>query len=184
MKLHHYWFVVPVALMLQVGLFGQSLADVAKAEEARRKTIKAGSKVYTNDDLSRTPATSAAPAQLAPAATATTAKPAESTAKPGDEKPVDPTKTQAYWKEKATTLQQSLSRNKLLLDALQSQVNGLNAEFMNTDDPGQRGLLQARIQRAAGELQRVQQDIEKQTKATIDLQEEARRAGAPAGWVR
>ena len=182
MKLHHYFVVIPVALALQAGVSAQSLADVAKAEEARRKTIKAGTRVYTNDDLGRTPATSPAPSQPAPAAT--TAKPGEPAAKPGEEKPVDPTKTQAYWKEKATTLQQSLSRNKLLLDALQSQVNGLNAEFMNTDDPGQRGLLQARLQRATGELQRVQQDIDKQTKAANDLQEEARRSGAPAGWVR
>jgi hypothetical protein len=180
MKLHHYCLVIPVALVLQAGVSAQSLADVAKAEEARRRTVKAGTKVYTNDDLGRTPATSPAPSQPAPATT----KPGESAAKPAEEKSIDPTKTQAYWKEKATTLQQSLVRNKLLLEALQSQVNGLNAEFMNTDDPGQRGLLQARIQRAAGELQRVQQDIEKQTKAAADLQEEARRAGAPAGWVR
>jgi hypothetical protein len=181
MKFHHCLIVIPVVLALQAGVSAQSLADVAKAEEARRKTIKAGTKVYTNEDLGRTPATSPAPSQPAPAAT--TAKPGES-AKPGEEKPVDPTRTQAYWKEKATTLQQSLSRNKLLLDALQSQVSGLNAEFMNTDDPGQRGLLQARLQRATGELQRVQQDIEKQTKAATDLQEEARRSGVPAGWVR
>lgn len=183
MKLHHYLVVIPVALALQAGVSAQSLADVAKAEEARRKTIKAGTKVYTNDDLGRTPATSPAPSLPAPAATIA-AKPGESAAKPAEEKPVDPTKTQAYWKEKATTLQQSLSRNKLLLDALQSQVSSLNAEYMSTDDPGQRGLMQARIQRASGELQRVQQDIEKQTKAATDLQEEARKSGAPAGWVR
>jgi hypothetical protein len=183
MKFHHYLVVIPVALALQAGVSAQSLADVAKAEEARRKTMKAGTKVYTNDDLGRTPATSAAPSQPAPAAN-TAAKPAESAAKPGEEKPVDPTKTQAYWKEKATALQQSVSRNKLLLDALQSQVNSMNAEFMNTDDPGQRGLLQARLQRATGELQRVQQDIEKQTRAATDLQEEARKSGVPAGWVR
>ncbi len=183
MKFHHYLVVIPVALALQAGVSAQSLADVAKAEEARRKTIKAGAKVYTNDDLGRTPATSPAPSQPAPAAN-TAAKPAESAAKPGEEKPVDPTKTQAHWKEKATTLHQSLSRNKLLQDALQSQVNGMNAEFMNTDDPGLRGLLQARLQRATGELQRVQQDIENQTKAATDLQEEARRSGVPAGWVR
>ena len=176
MKLHHYWFVVPVALTLQVGLFGQSLADVAKAEEARRKTVKAGTKVYTNEDLGRTPATS--PERTQPA---TAAKPA-APAKPAE--PVDPSKEQAYWKDRATTIQQSLSRSKLLMDALQSQVNGLNAEFVNTDDPGQRTLLQARLERATGELRRVQQDIEKQTKAAADLQEEARRAGAPAGWVR
>jgi hypothetical protein len=182
MKFHEYCVVIPVALALQAGISAQSLADVAKAEEARRKTIKTGVKVYTNEDLGRTPATSPAPAQPAPVTTAS-AKPADP-AKPGEEKPVDPTKTQAYWKERATTLQQSLSRNKLLLEALQSQVNGLNAEFVNMDDPGQRDLLQARLQRATGELQRVQQDIEKQTRAAGALQDEARKAGVPAGWVR
>ena len=183
MKFHQYCVVIPLALALQAGVSAQSLADVAKAEEARRKTIKPGAKVYTNEDLGRTPSTSAAPTQPA-AAPGTAAKPGAPAAKPGEEKPVDPTKTQAHWKERATTIQQSLSRNKLLLDALQSQVNSLNAEFVTMDDPGQRELLQARLQRATGELQRVQQDIEKQTKAASDLQDEARKAGVPAGWVR
>ena len=182
MKLNHYWFIVPVALALQVGLHGQSLADVAKAEEARRKTVKAGTKVYTNDDLGRTPETSPAPPPSATAAS-TAAKAADG-AKPGEQKPLDPTKEQAHWRNRATTIQQALSRSRLLMDALQSQVNGLNAEFVNTDDPGQRTLLQGRLERATGELRRVQQDIEKQTKDASDLQEEARRAGAPAGWVR
>jgi type IV secretory pathway VirB10-like protein len=182
MKFHEYCVVIPVVVVLQAGLSAQSLADVAKAEEARRKTIKTGVKVYTNEDLGRTPTTSAAPAQPASVTTAS-AKPVDP-AKPGEEKPADPTKTQAYWKERATTLQQSLSRNKLLLEALQSQVNGLNAVFVSMDDPGQRDLLQARLQRASGEMQRVQQDIEKQTKAAAALQDEARKAGVPAGWVR
>lgn len=173
--------VIPVIVALQAGVSAQSLADVAKAEAARRKTVKPGAKVYTNEELSGTPSTSPAPAQPV---TPTTAKPADPAAKPEAQKPVDPTKTQQYWKDRATAIQQSLSRNKLLLEALQSQVNGMNAEFMNTDDPGQRDLLQARLQRATGELQRVQQDIEKQTKAAADLQEEARKLGVPAGWVR
>ena len=182
MKLHQSWLVIPVALALQAGVFAQSLADVARAEEARRKAIKTTVKVYTNEDLGRTPTTSPAPAQPAPAA-ATAAKPGDP-AKPAEEKAVDPKTTQAYWKERATTIQQSLSRSKLLLEALQSQVNGLNAEFVNMDDPGQRDLLQARLQRASGEMLRVQQDIEKQTKAAADLQTEARRANIPPGWVR
>jgi hypothetical protein len=181
MKCHQLLIVIPVALALQAGLFAQSLADVAKAEEARRKTVKARSKVYTNEDLGA-PAASAAPAP--PAATSTAAKPADPATKPEQQKPVDPTKTEKYWKDRAATIQQSLTRNKLLMEALQSQVNGLNAEYMNTDDPGQRELLQMRIQRATGELQRVQQDTEKQTKAAADLQEEARKSGVPAGWVR
>lgn len=176
-----YVIALSMMLALQAGASAQSLADVAKAEAARRKAVKPGAKVYTNEDLSGTPATSAAPAQpVAPA----TAKPADPAAKPEGEKPVDPTKTQQYWRDRATAIQQALSRNKLLLEALQSQVNGMNAEFVSMDDPGQRELLQARLQRATGELQRVQQDIEKQTKAAADLQEEARKAGVPAGWVR
>jgi hypothetical protein len=182
MQLRHLCIVIPAALALQAGVFAQSLADVAKAEEARRKGIKSSVKVYTNEDLGRTPSTSPAPVAPAPAAS-TTAKPGD-LAKPGEEKPVDPKTTQAYWRERATAIQQSLSRNKLLLEALQSQVNGLNAEFVNMDDPGQRDLLQARLQRASGELLRVQQDIEKQNKAAADLQTEARRAGVPPGWVR
>ena len=170
-----------MALALQAGVFAQSLAEVAKAEEARRKTVKMRAKIYTNDDLGGTPATSAAPA---PPAALSPAKAADPTAKPEQEKPVDPAKTEKYWKDRAASIQQSLSRNKLLLEALQSQVNGLNAEYLNTDDPGQRDLVQARVQRATGELQRVQQDIEKQTKAAADLQEEARKSGVPAGWVR
>jgi|SRR5687768_3399259 len=182
MTFQHYWVAIPVLVALQTGLSAQSLADVATAEAARRKTVKTTGKVYTNEDLGNTPATSPAP-DTAPA-TPAAAKPADPAAKPDEKKPVDPAKTEKYWKDRASTIQQSLSRNKLLLEALQTQVNGMNAEFMNTDDPGQRELLQARLQRASGELQRVQQDIEKQTKAAADLQEEARKSGIPAGWVR
>ena len=189
MTFQRYWIAIPLLVALQAGLSAQSLADVATAEAARRKTVKTAGKVYTNEDLGNTPATSPAPA-TAPAGAAAgkpgtdAAKPADPAAKPEEKKPVDPAKTEKYWKDRASTIQQSMSRNKLLLEALQTQVNGMNAEFMNTDDPGQRDLLQARLQRATGELQRLQQDIEKQTKAAADLQEEARKSGVPAGWVR
>jgi hypothetical protein len=178
MKSHTVWLVVPVLLALHAGASAQSLADVARAEETRRKSVKGDGKVYTNEDLGRTRETGAAPSQPAPTAQQ------RDGAKPEEQKSVDPAKTEKYWKDRAATIQQSLSRSRLLLEALQSQVNGLNAEILNTDDPGQRSLLDARLQRAAGELQRVQQDIEKQTKAATDLQEEARKSGVPAGWLR
>ena len=159
----------------------QSLADVAKAEEARRKSVKPGAKVYTNEDLGGTlPASAAAPAAAASASN--NAKPAD--AKPKEQKAVDPTKTEKYWKDRASAIQETLSRLKLLQDALQTQVSGLNAEYLSMDDPGHRGLLETRMHRATLELQRVQQDIEKQTKAVADLHEEARKSGIAAGWVR
>ena len=183
MQFRHFWAIVPLALAFQAGVSAQSLADVARAEEARRKTVKAAAKVYTNEDLGSAPAAVAVPS---PSTTPTTSAPksGDATAKPEEQKPVDPAKTEKYWRDRADAIQQSLSRGKVLLEALQTQVNGMNAEFLTMDDPGQRDLLQARLQRASGELQRVQQDMDKHTKAAADLQEEARKAGVPAGWIR
>jgi hypothetical protein len=44
--------------------------------------------------------------------------------------------------------------------------------------------MQVRIQHVTAEAQRVQQEIDTHTKAASDVQEEARKAGIPAGWVR
>ena len=43
--------VGPLSSLLSGTAAAQNLADVARAEEARRKTIKGSGKVYTNDTL-------------------------------------------------------------------------------------------------------------------------------------
>jgi hypothetical protein len=40
------------------------------------------------------------------------------------------------------------------------------------------------LNKALAELERVRGDIEAQEKAVTDLEEEARRAGVPPGWLR
>jgi hypothetical protein len=82
MKLQPVWFVIPVAFALHAGAAAQSLADVAKAEEARRRAAGTrGVKVYTNDDLGGASATGAAPAAPATASGAAS-KIADPAAKP------------------------------------------------------------------------------------------------------
>ena len=68
--------------------------------------------------------------------------------------------------------------------ALQSQINGLTADFAARDDPAQRSKVAADRQRALTELDRVKKEIQQHTKALADLQEEARKAGVPPGWLR
>src|ERR1700680_3250515 len=68
--------IVVTAVLLSLGatvvpLSGQSLADVARQEQERRKTIQNPSKVLTNKDLAPAPAPSASPA-VSPAASGTT----------------------------------------------------------------------------------------------------------------
>ena len=79
---------VALAAILTSGAPAQSLGDVARQEESRRKATANG-KVYTNDDLRGAPAPAASPAQPPAATPAPGPAPADAT-KPeakGDAKP-------------------------------------------------------------------------------------------------
>ena len=78
----------------------------------------------------------------------------------------------------------ALSRSQIFADALQSRINALNTDIVNRDDPAQRAQLELERQRATAELERVKTEIAGQTKAIADIEEEARRAGVPPGWLR
>jgi len=193
---------VPAALglMLLCGAAaeGQSLADVARQEAERRKTIAVPGKVYTNDSLSSEPQPSVPPAAAPapgpkPAETPATPPPAAGApgttpdaAAPDAATPGTPSvpQTEAEWRERAATTRDTLARLQTFSEALQSRINALTADFVNRDDPAQREVVAADRQKALAELDRVKQEIAQQQKAIVALQEEARRAGVPAGWVR
>jgi hypothetical protein len=163
----------------------QSLGELAKREEARREAFKTPGKVLTNDTIRSTvrPSTPAAPAQPAPASSApNAAAPAVAAEKP---KPEPDRKAQeAAWRQRITTARDSLQRSQMFAEALQSRINGLTTDFTSRDDPAQRAVVANDRQKALAELDRVRNDITQQTKAIADIQEEARRAGVPPGWLR
>ena len=88
------------------------------------------------------------------------------------------------WRQRRQSIQDSLERAQAFAVALQSQINGLTADFAARDDPAQRAKVGADRQKALTELDRVKKEIQQHTKALADLQEEARRAGVPPGWLR
>jgi len=168
----------------------QSLAEVAKQEEARRKAVKEAGKVYTNTDLrpdiSKGEPAASASAQTDKAAPADGAKPsADGKDASADKKKTDePVKDQAYWSGRIGEARSALDRSKIFADALQSRLNSLAADFVNRDDPAQRSQIELERQRAASELARVTKEIAEHTKAITDIEEEARKAGVPPGWLR
>ena len=172
----------------------QSLVEAARLEEARRKAVKAPVpvKTYTNDSLvtipgetiptppGPVPATpkpvtdpSAKPAADAPATGTAAVKPA-----------VDPAKTPEYWRKRVGDIRDQLDRNKVYLDSLQSRINGLWTDFTARDDPAQRNLIFADRQRALNEQERLTKDQQELEKQLAAVEEEARRAGVPPGWLR
>jgi hypothetical protein len=197
-------FALSAVLVVSTGsLCAQTLADVARKEEERRKTLKETGKVYTNKDLqpvavpdvlppdSTDPATPAAPGgdAAAPATGADAAKPA-APAETGKEAAGTPeqgqaaAKDEAYWRGRMTALQTQLSRDQAFADALQVQIDALNTDFANRDDPAARSVVAANRQKALDEIARVKKAIEDTRQSIEALQEEARRAGVPPGWLR
>jgi hypothetical protein len=161
-----------------------TLAELAKKEAERRKAQKPAGKTYTNKDLpesaKKDPA-QAAPAPAAPAPQAPTAAPAGPEAaapSAGDQK------DEKYWRDRIALAREELRRNEAFAEALQSRINGLNRDFINRDNPVQRSRIGDDRERALAEQVRVKTEIENGRKKIEDIEEEARRAGVPAGWLR
>jgi hypothetical protein len=168
----------------------QSLGELALKEAERRKSIKTPGRVYTNDTIG-------APRQAPPAAGA---EPAGAAPSPSEQAPaagVQPTPTQAgaapsadarqeeaNWRKRIQTERDQMQRAQMFADALQTRINSLTADFSARDDPFQREQLSTDRLKAVQELDRVKQEIEQHTRAIATIQEEARKAGVPPGWVR
>jgi hypothetical protein len=166
----------------------QNLGDIAKREETRRRQVKAPSKVYTNEDLrgdAGAPPTAPARETSSPNASQPAAPAASAQPKDADKAaPEDPKKSEPYWKDRLAKARGDLDRAKTFADALQSRINALTTDFAARSDPAQRAQIGNDRQKALAELDRVKKEIEANTKAIADIQEEARKAGVPAGWVR
>lgn len=186
----------------------QSLGDIAKKEEERRKQAPTAGKTYTNKDLpavaplpasaepspvsepaaapepddKEPPApkgtdTAGAPAAAAPASASSSA-PAAGAGSAADPKGRD------YWQQRMRQAKEQLERNRVLADALQSRLNALDTDFVNRDDPAQRARIAGDRTRTQTELDRLKKSIAIDEKAIPALEEEARRAGIPPGWLR
>lgn len=179
----------------------QSLAALGRAEEAKRKDHPKPTKVYTNQDLRRdptTPSAGAAPAAAAPASTpsyhgngadstppaAPSTAPAAAAAADGGAAAATPAKDQKYWQERIGAARADLERSRTFADALQSRVSALTTDFVNRDDPAQRAVIEQNRLKAVAELERVQREIAAHTKTIAGIEDEARKAGVPAGWLR
>ena len=190
--------IVSVLLSGAMPVSAQTLADLAKKEEERRKNIPEPAKVYTNKDLSPAPTSSTPPpatgstasGSTTPAATPGTpttppaagAPPAGAPAQEAEAK--GPVKDQAYWSGRMKALREGLTRDEGYAEAMQTRLNSLQTDFVNRDDPAQRAVIERDRQKVASELTRLKQAITDGKKAIAALEEEARRAGVPPGWLR
>ena len=185
--MRHAALVLICAIVCAASLSAQGLSDLARKEEQRRKSVTPG-KVYTNDNLKPAPSPSAPATPPAPAPSqdqaAAPAQPGTPPPAPEPQKPETQKKDEAYWRGRLQAERDGIERAKVLLDALQGRVNGLQTDFVNRDDPAARAMVSAERQRVLAELDRTKLEIQQRTKAIAEIQEEARRSGVPAAWYR
>jgi hypothetical protein len=82
------------------------------------------------------------------------------------------------------TARDQIARTQIFMDSLQTRINSLTTDFVNRDDPAQRAKIETDRQAALAELERVKKELTDQQKAIAAIEEEARRAGVPVGWLR
>jgi hypothetical protein len=180
--------MLAVATMVLDGrlLAQSSLAELARKEAERRKAVSTPSKVYTDKDLPATaqkpaipPATDGDPAPDPVAAALADQRATQEKAQAQAEQ-----KSEAWWKGRMLRAREELRRNEIFAESLQSRVNALTREYALPIAGARRYAVGEQRTEALNELSRVKQDIDVSKKQIADIEEEARRAGVPPGWLR
>lgn len=184
--------VVAVAVTTLVAFslpaFAQGLADLARAAEAARKegADKPAVKVYTNKDLPAVdrPAPGTEPAgDPAAADPSSAAQLAPAVEPPSPESPsTEP--GEAYWRERMRPLRERLDRDRALAQDTRRRADAL---MRSADRCFQIGIVCADYTESLrlGEQHKAMlAEVARDELAVDALEEEARRAGVPPGWLR
>jgi hypothetical protein len=182
-----------LALSYTAALWAQTspLGEVAKKEQERRKALPPASKVYTNKDLPNstpppapaTPQSGAAPAEPSSAIPAEGQDPSRPAAG-GDADQKSGKSDEAMWRKRINDVREEVRRNEMFASALQTRINSLTNDVLSRSDYAQKAKLAGDRKEAQAELARVKQEVGRGKKQIADIEEEARKAGVPPGWLR
>ena len=164
------------------------LAEVARREAERRKAAKGAQKVITTKDMPES--ARRAPGSAPPAAPSASGAAGGDHSAPEQKQPDAPAASgggagdEKAWRTRIDAAREAVRRNEAFAQALQSRINGLTRDFSARDKPAQRAQIGEDRQKALAELERVRNDIQQGKKQIADIEEEARKAGVPPGWLR
>ena len=169
----------------------QPLADIARQEKLRREALAAKAaadnvspKAYTNADLRGGGRLTTTDVSRPPPRAASAAETALTSTTEDAPEPPGATLDEDQWRSRINAVRQARDRAQLMAEALQNRVDGLWADFTGRDDPAQRAVIEQNRLAAVEELDRTTAEIETLTQQIVDIQEEARRANVPPGWLR
>ena len=165
-----------------------SLADAGLRESLRRQTTPKATVTLTNLGREAEPPPPAIVSNLPPppelppgesgGAAGATAAQAQGTSAQNAARDED------WWRARMDKARIAVEKDEVLLEALQSRINALQADVVNIDDPLQQNLARLNLGRTLDELDKMKQQRETDLKAIAAIQDEARRLSVPPGWIR
>lgn len=165
-----------------------TLGEVARKEEERRKKVSTPAKVYTNKNLPKSAARPAASTEPGKSGAPSGAQKSAGALKPAEaqksEQPRGEERDEEWWRKRITAARTDLQRAEMAAEAFQSRVNALTTDFAARDDPYQRAQIALDRQKTLNELERVKAEVVRLKQVISDIEEEARVAGVPPGWLR
>lgn len=168
-----------------------TLGEVAFREAVRRHHAPASTRVVNDDSLGPRPEqlVSASPPVGELAASPLQDPPAKGgevePARPVNlANPATPVRDAAWWRARMNAARDALARDRVLVAALESRVAALATDIAARDDPEQRAQLVAARQQALAELDRLTTQVSDGERAIATIEDEARKAGVPPGWIR
>jgi len=96
----------------------------------------------------------------------------------------DPTKTEKYWRERKSALVERINANEAEVKNMQAKLFQMQNQLNGADIVAERIRLEKEIIETAKNLEDYKRGLERMKQELEDLEDEARKAGAPPGWVR
>lgn len=186
-------WTVASTLFVSAVAAGQSLGELARREEERRKAIEKPARLYTIEDVRRLAGGEIQPPQAAGGASAEAASlqtPPPAPVAPAEAKDAAPpvampaTRDEAYWRGLMSDLRMKLSEASQARAELTSRAQALTGEVAAATDLSQRAALSRELSKILAEIERLDAEIAKRTREIAGLENQARREGVPAGWIR
>ena len=189
----HVLCAVTVAIFSSVWANAQTIADIARQERAKRQASQK-SVVITNETLGIKPSdgtevkqATEPKAEGTPAATASPAAPgaavptqAQAPAQPAAQTEA---RDEKWWRAKYEEARTEVRRAENQAAVAQLELNSANRDFLTRSyDPDGRG--PAAVAAATKRLEETNAAVASARAKVAGLDEELRRAGAPAGWAR
>jgi hypothetical protein len=160
-----------------------SLVDASRREMLRRQILPQAAHALSNENLPPPRPVFSEPDTNPPASTSADTTSAGNAGADAD-KPKGEAHDEKWWRTRMTSARTAVDNDQMTIDALQSQINALTADWINRDDPAQKAQLEQRRNKAVADLDRLKTQIDADKKAIDDITDEARRAGVPPGWLR